>query len=279
MKFTTVFAAALAALSFGGMAQATDFQNITPKSWVDPTGCEFYIFNSGTEGYFAERLLPDGSAACGQTPSEPLSGLKVWLDPDGCAHWFVNSGPRGRLANIRFADGRPSCGNAARQLAAQYDTAELLVTLWRDPSLCFHWAADDGFEGFMSSRLRRDGTPVCEGEPVARVSNITLAADGLFDVNSAVLKPEAVAELTEFFEKMNKLGKSRISVVGHTDSDGSDAYNQDLSLRRAQSVAAFGRDFGVTAVIDGQGENSPVAPNDSRTNKAKNRRVEIAILD
>lgn len=276
MRLIPFFAAAAAIASITSGASKADVTDLVADSWVDPTGCEFLIFSSGTEGYLAENMTPGGGVVCGLPPSEPLSGLEIWLDPDGCAHWFANQGPRGLLANIRFPDGRPSCGNAARQLAAQYPAAELLTTLWKDPNQCWHWVADDGFEGFMSSRLRRDGTPVCEdGGPVS----ITLAADGLFNVNSAELTPLATSELTDFFQKMNAAGKSRISIVGHTDSDGSTEYNQDLSVRRAAAVAAFGEKFGVSADIAGRGESSPVAPNDTAANKARNRRVEIAILN
>ena len=245
------------------------------RTWVDPLGCEFNLFTDGTEGYLSEKLNRDGSAVCGSQPT--VATNPVWIDPDGCAHWMINSGAKGYLATVRFANGRPSCGSAAQGLAARFGQSRLLATTWRDPNGCFHWVADDGFEGFMSARLRADGTPVCDG--AAGPTTLTLAADALFDVDKSVLKPTAVAELTEFFELMNKLNKSRIAVVGHTDSDASEAYNQALSVRRAQAVADFGAQYGVTSDIAGRGELDPVAPNDTRANKAKNRRVEITVLD
>ncbi|MEM8699036.1 MAG: OmpA family protein [Pseudomonadota bacterium] len=250
--------------------------NAVGKIWVDPLGCEHNIFSDGTEGYMAERLTRDGRAVCGSTPS--IDSSDVWIDPDGCAHWFVDSGVEGYLSSIRFPDGRPSCGPEAQQLLQRFPAVQLLATTWRDPNGCFHWIADDGFEGYMSSRLAPSGAPVCEGQAPTPTS-LTLAADALFDVDSSELKPEAVEKLTEFFELMNKVGKSRISVIGHTDSDGTEPYNLALSLRRAQSVAAFGDTFEIASLIDGKGETQPVAPNDTRENKAKNRRVEISILD
>lgn len=276
MTFKTLFASAgLAALIAAGTAQA-DPSTLPGGTWVDPLGCEYNFFASGTEGYLSEKRTPDGAMICtGGTPSTPKPN--IWLDPDGCAHWFINSGTRGYMANVRFPDGRPSCGAPARALAARFTAQTLLATVWRDPNGCFHWVADDGFEGFMAPRLQSNGHPVCDGD--AAPTKLTLAADALFDVNSDKLKPAAVAKLTEFFELMQKTGKSRIAVTGHTDSDGSEAYNRDLSVRRAASVAKFGADYDVTAVIDGKGESEPTASNTTAEGKAQNRRVEIAILD
>ncbi|MEM7505734.1 MAG: OmpA family protein [Pseudomonadota bacterium] len=276
MKTTAILASAGLAAALGFTAAQADPSNLPGGTWVDPLGCEYNFFTSGTEGYLSEKRTPDGAMICtGGTPSSPEP--RVWLDPDGCAHWFINSGTRGLMANVRFPDGQPSCGAPARALAQRFTAQTLLATVWRDPNGCFHWAADDGFEGFMSPRLQSDGRPVCEGN--AAPVNLTLAADALFDVNSAKLKPAAVEKLTNFFELMQKTGKSKIAVTGHTDSDGSEAYNRDLSVRRAASVAKFGSNYGVNAVIDGKGESEPAASNATAAGKAQNRRVEIAILD
>jgi len=100
-----------------------------------------------------------------------------------------------------------------------------------------------------------------------------------FDVNKDVVKPESYGTLKEIATILNEVPDVKVKIVGHTDSDGADALNLDLSKRRAASVKAeLAKNFGVNAdrlVTDGAGESQPVAPNDTPVNKALNRRVEF----
>jgi outer membrane protein OmpA-like peptidoglycan-associated protein len=100
-----------------------------------------------------------------------------------------------------------------------------------------------------------------------------------FDVNKDVVKPESYGTLKEIAAILNEVPDVKVKIVGHTDADGSDALNLDLSKRRAASVkAVLAKSFGVNAdrlVTDGMGESQPVAPNDNPSNKALNRRVEF----
>lgn len=100
-----------------------------------------------------------------------------------------------------------------------------------------------------------------------------------FDVNKDVVKPESYGTLKEIATILNEVPDVKVKIVGHTDSDGADAANLDLSKRRAASVKAeLAKSFNVNAdrlVTDGLGETQPVAPNDSPANKALNRRVEF----
>lgn len=103
-----------------------------------------------------------------------------------------------------------------------------------------------------------------------------------FDVNKDVVKPESYGTLKEIATILNEVPDVKVKIVGHTDSDGDDAKNMDLSKRRAASVKAeLAKSFGVNAdrlVTDGAGETQPVAPNDTPVNKALNRRVEFVKL-
>ncbi len=103
-----------------------------------------------------------------------------------------------------------------------------------------------------------------------------------FDVNKDVVKPESYGTLKEIATILNEVTDVKVKIVGHTDADGTDAVNLDLSKRRAASVKAeLSNKFGVSAdrlVTDGLGETKPVAPNDSPSNKALNRRVEFIKL-
>lgn len=100
-----------------------------------------------------------------------------------------------------------------------------------------------------------------------------------FDVNKDVVKPESYGTLNDIAKILNEVPDVKVKIVGHTDADGQDAANMDLSKRRAASVKAeLAKTFGVNAdrlVTDGMGESQPVAPNDTPSNKALNRRVEF----
>jgi outer membrane protein OmpA-like peptidoglycan-associated protein len=103
-----------------------------------------------------------------------------------------------------------------------------------------------------------------------------------FDVNKDVVKPESYGTLKEIAAILNEVPDVKVKIVGHTDSDGADAANLDLSKRRAASVKnELVKSFGVNGdrlVTDGAGEGQPVAANDTPANKALNRRVELIKL-
>jgi uncharacterized protein (TIGR02145 family) len=104
----------------------------------------------------------------------------------------------------------------------------------------------------------------------------------LFDVNSDKLKPESYSTLKEISDILKENAGIRILVVGHTDSDGSNESNIDLSKRRAESVKKeLVTKFNIDAArieTDGKGESEPLDKNDSAVSKAKNRRVEFIDL-
>jgi OOP family OmpA-OmpF porin len=103
-----------------------------------------------------------------------------------------------------------------------------------------------------------------------------------FDVNSDKVKPESYGTLKDIAAVLNEVPDVKVKIFGHTDSDGDDAKNLDLSKRRAASVKAeLSKSFGVNASrleTDGLGETKPVAANDTPVNKALNRRVEFIKL-
>jgi len=104
--------------------------------------------------------------------------------------------------------------------------------------------------------------------------------DVTFAVNSTEISPSFQAALDNVAQSMTKYPDSLIDVYGHTDSTGSDAYNLDLSKRRADSVARYLIMRGVSSAriqTQGMGKNYPVADNTTPEGRAKNRRVEIKI--
>jgi outer membrane protein OmpA-like peptidoglycan-associated protein len=102
-----------------------------------------------------------------------------------------------------------------------------------------------------------------------------------FDTDSSVLKPGYTPTLNKIARVLNQYGKTTVSVIGHTDSVGTDAYNQALSERRAQSVLDYFAGQNVNPLrleSYGRGETEPRADNGTEAGRTLNRRVELWIL-
>ena len=110
---------------------------------------------------------------------------------------------------------------------------------------------------------------------------MTIAGSTLFDLNSAKLTAKGKKAVDDIVEKLHTFDKVRtITITGHTDSTGSEAYNQKLSERRAQAVADYLKSRGVNPAlisVVGMGELAPIADNSTREGRQMNRRVEIDV--
>lgn len=126
--------------------------------------------------------------------------------------------------------------------------------------------------------------PAPEPAPVAptvTTEKVTFSADALFDFDKAVLKSEGKTKLNDLASKLKDITLEVIVATGYTDSIGSAAYNQKLSLRRAQAVKSYLVHMGVdekNIYVEGKGEANPVASNKTSAGRAKNRRVEIEVV-
>jgi OOP family OmpA-OmpF porin len=126
-------------------------------------------------------------------------------------------------------------------------------------------------------------TPAPAPKPVVAPTSekVTYAADAFFDFDKSVLKPEAKAKLDDLVSKTGGIHLEVIIAVGHTDSVGTDAYNQKLSVRRAEAVKAYLVSKGLEknrVYTEGKGKKQPIADNKTAEGRAKNRRVEIEVV-
>jgi OOP family OmpA-OmpF porin len=123
--------------------------------------------------------------------------------------------------------------------------------------------------------------PAAAPAPVPTSEKVSYSADAFFDFDKAVLKPAGQASLDDLASKLGNLNLEVIIAVGHTDSVGTDAYNQKLSIRRAEAVKSYLVGKGVDAkrvYTEGKGEKQPVADNKTAEGRAKNRRVELEVV-
>lgn len=118
-------------------------------------------------------------------------------------------------------------------------------------------------------------------ERVGEGIKVTFASGLLYDFDSDVVKPMAQVNLRNLATSLSAYPGTELLIVGHTDAVGPDAYNKELSERRARSAAAYLTSQGVATTrisTRGLGETEPVAGNENESDRELNRRVEVAIF-
>lgn len=190
----------------------------------------------------------------------------------------------GAQTRVTAADGGPvidNWQNGTGELVWKNGTNELC---WRDATWTPATAAV-GCDGALVPAAAPAPAPaaapaaVPPAAPIA--SKVTFAADAFFDFDKSVLKPEGRAKLDDLVNKIRGINLEVIIAVGHTDSVGTDAYNQKLSVRRAEAVKAYLVSKGIErnrVYTEGKGEKQPIADNRTKEGRAKNRRVEIEVV-
>jgi len=182
------------------------------------------------------------------------------------------------LATAAGAQSVDNWKNGTNELVWKNGTNELC---WRDANWTPATAAAD-CDGALQAAVAAPAPAAPKAAaPVAAASKVTFAADAFFDFDKAVLKPEGKAKLDDVASKVQGINLEVVIAVGHTDSIGTDAYNQKLSVRRAEAVKAYLVNKGIDksrVYTEGKGEAQPVADNKTKEGRAKNRRVEIEVV-
>ena len=159
---------------------------------------------------------------------------------------------------------------------------------WRDAN----WTpatAEPGCDGAIVAQVAAPAAapaPMAAPAPIVvpappAATKVTYAADAFFDFDKSVIKPAGKAKLDDLIGKIKDINLEVVIAVGHTDSVGSDSYNQKLSVRRSESVKAYLVSKGIEknrVYTEGKGEKQPVADNKTAEGRAKNRRVEIEVV-
>lgn len=126
------------------------------------------------------------------------------------------------------------------------------------------------------------GTGVAVSQTSDNRLKLDIPSDISFAVGRADIQPNFRTILNTFATTLSTTPNSNVTIIGHTDSTGSDAVNNPLSLNRAASVRDYLANRGVTSsrvAIEGRGSREPIVANDTAANKAKNRRVEIFVAE
>jgi len=177
--------------------------------------------------------------------------------------------------------------NGNNELVWKNGTNELC---WRD-NFWTPATAAPGCDGAIVPVVAPAPAPVAVAPPVAApavvpvappaATKVTYAADAFFDFDKSVIKPAGKEKLDDLIGKIKDINLEVIIAVGHTDSVGSDSYNQKLSVRRSEAVKAYLVSKGIEknrVYTEGKGEKQPVADNKTAEGRAKNRRVEIEVV-
>jgi OmpA-OmpF porin, OOP family len=267
-------------------------RNLTIDVEADGTG---RLTDLGGDRNLTISIPALGRAELSDTGGE--ANLQVAVAGDGSGSLRDAGGPR----NVEFTVG----SDGAVSLKDTGGSANLELTVNADHSGSYEDVTGDVSFDFDSGGRATDGsgyvvrlpqTPVFSAPdrfprlgklgrlrpPCATV--LRFAADVLFDFDKATLKPQAQGLIAKAAEVLVKAGRP-IEVDGHTDAIGTDAYNDDLSVRRAEAFAAALKQHGVSSAITtkGWGEKRPVAPNttaggkDNPAGRALNRRVEVVL--
>jgi OmpA-OmpF porin, OOP family len=260
-----------------------------PKNFI----IEFDIVPKTKGGRIAAGLLLYGETKRKEMDNSPQpgnGGIMISIEKQNWNTWGYKSGESEKI--IGKSDVKPVVAEKVnhviiwvqgRRLRIYHEQAKVLdmptniydgVKLSR---LCFRLSRGASSGSYISNLRITDASPDMRSKLITEGKLVSYGI--YFDVNKDVVKSESYGTIKEIAAVLTENPTVKIKIVGHTDSDGDDKSNLDLSKRRGISVKnVLVKDFGIDAArieTDGKGESEPIAKNDSGVNKALNRRVEF----
>lgn len=230
-------------------------------------------------------------------------GVEVWFHPLDASYKL------GRTGFKSWQNGKEAMGNntTTAQFFSRGSNTHVKISIWRQKQrvrvymneekvldvpralvedkkyntlLFMTGGAKDGDRYLISNIRLAVGAPDTRSKLITEGKYVTRGI--LFDVNSDRIKPESYGVLKDIAAVLSENAGVRVKVIGHTDSDGDEKFNLDLSKRRAEAVKnALVKEFKISAdrlETDGKGESEPADKNDTPEGKANNRRVEFVKL-
>jgi OOP family OmpA-OmpF porin len=202
----------------------------------------------------------------------------------------TNQPPRARIAGPNEVEvnalvnlsGEGSSDPDNDRLTYRWDMGDGTTASFTFPNATHRYARPGNYTVRLTVDDGRGGTDTAT-KPITVIRRVVLQDRGgkvLFDFDKATLKPQGQQELAEVVTEMRENPTFQAEVVGHTDSVGTDAYNERLSQRRAEAVRNYLSSQGIAAnriKVAWKGEREPVAPNTTAEGRAQNRRVEITL--
>ena len=263
-----------------------------PKNFI----IEFDIVPKKTGGRIAAGLLLYGESKRKEMDNGPQpgnGGIMISIEKQNWNTWGYKSGENEKI--IGKSEVNPVIAEKVnhviiwvqgRRLRIYHQQAKVLdmptniydgVKLSR---LCFRLSRGASSGSYISNLRITDASPDMRSKLLTEGKLVSYGI--YFDVNKDVVKSESYATIKEIATILNENPTLKIKIVGHTDSDGDEKSNLDLSKRRSASVKnVLVKEFGIDGArieTDGKGEIEPIAKNDSSVNKALNRRVEFLKL-
>ena len=263
-----------------------------PKNFI----IEFDIIPKTKGGRIAAGLLLYGESKRKEMDNNPQpgnGGIMISIEKQNWNTWGYKAGENEKITGK--SDLKPVIAEKVnhviiwfqnRRLRIYHQEAKVLdvpTNLYADVKLsrlCFRLSRGASSSSYISNLRITDAAPDMRSKLITEGKLVSYGI--YFDVNKDVVKSESYGTIKEIAKVLTDNPNVKIKIVGHTDSDGDDKSNLDLSKRRGAAVKnVLVKEFGIDAArieTDGKGEGEPVAKNDSAVNKALNRRVEFIKL-
>lgn len=263
-----------------------------PKNFI----IEFDIIPKTKGGRIAAGLLLYGESKRKEMDNNPHpgnGGIMISIEKENWNTWGYKSGESEKITGK--SNVKPVVAEKVnhvivwvqgRRVRVYHDQSKVLdvpTNIYADVKLsrlCFRLSRGASSGSYISNLRITDASPDMRSKLITEGKLVSYGI--YFDVNKDVVKSESYGTIKEIAKVLTDNPNVKIKIVGHTDSDGDDKSNLDLSKRRAASVKnVLVKEFGIDAArieTDGKGEGEPIAKNDSVVNKALNRRVEFIKL-